>query len=215
LPANAKLCEIEWTSRGVRFVWVERREWRERLPGDDFTDAEADIEYTAHRVHRTRGLIAFEWDLVSGHAALLIQRLPSGENYREAKVRFEALLDPLVKVSKFDAVCISPAILALENSGEVRHRQLEHATERGSKIAFQSRSRGASAFDDPVLKLARQALGDKLDGCHGNFYMGMPGDDQREVHIKLYGKDQRLGVFGGCLEPEIRHVLSRVRHHCG
>jgi hypothetical protein len=31
----------------------------------------------------------------------------------------------------------------------------------------------------------------------------------------LNAKDQRLGIFGECQEVDIRHVLSRVRHHCG
>ena len=153
--------------------------------------------------------------MVSGHAALLIQRLPSGNNYHEAKTCFEAELEPLIKVSKFGTVYISPSILRLEKSGEVRHRQLQHATERGATISFRSRHRAVSAFDHPALKKAREALGDKLAGQHGNFYWPMPEQDGREIHVKLYAKDQRVGIFGECSEQEVRHVLGRVRHHCG
>lgn len=211
LPANPVLSSVAWSPRAVRFVWVERRTWLEHLPDEDYVDG--DIEYT-HRVHRARGLIAFDWDLVSGHAALLIQRLPSGENYRETKTRFEAQLEPFVKVSKFAPLYVNAAILSLEKSGEVRHRQLEHATERGGKISFLSRNRISGAFEDPALKKAREALGDKLDGCHGNFFLSMPEEAEREIHIKLYAKDQRLGIFGEYSEHEVRHVLCRVRHHC-
>jgi hypothetical protein len=213
LPANPVLSSVAWSSGAVRFVWVERRDWREHLPDEDYVDG--DIEYTAHRVHRARGLITFDWDLVSGHAALLVQRLPSGENYRDTKTRFEAHLEPFVKISKFTPLYINAAILSLEKSGEVRHRQLEHVTERGGKINFLSRNRISGAFEDPALKKARDALGDKLDGCHGNFFLRMPHQSEREVHIKLYAKDQRLGIFGECSEQEVRHVLCRVRHHCG
>jgi hypothetical protein len=212
LPANPLLSTVAWTSRSVRFVWVDRREWREHLPDEDYIDG--DIEYTAHRLHHARGLIAFDWDLVSGHAALLIQRLPSGENYRETKTRFEAQLEPFVKITRFDPLYVNAAILALEKSGEVRHRQLEHVTERGGKINFLSRNRISGAFEDPALKKAREALGDKLDGCHGNFFL-KTDEPGREIHIKLYAKDQRLGIFGECSEHEVRHVLCRVRHHCG
>lgn len=213
LPVNPRLSAVEWTPDAVRFIWIEKREWRERLPDEDYKAA--DIEFTAHRVNRARGLIAFDWDLVSGHAALLIQRLPSGNMYGEAKVSYEAELEPLVKISKFGAVYVSPAILRLEKSGEVRHRHLEHATERGAKISFQSRHRAVGAFDDPALKKAREALGDRLAGQHGNFYWPLPNANGREIHVKLYAKEQRLGIFGECIAQEVRHVLGRIRHHCG
>ncbi len=168
LPANPQLCAVEWTPSGVRFVWVEKRVWRERHPEEDFQ--RDDIEFTANRVRVARGLVAFDWDLVSGHAALLIQRLPSGSDYGSARRRFETELQPLVKIGGFEGVYISSAITALEKSGEVRHRQLEHATEYGGKISFVSRAPKVCAMSDPTLKKAREALGDTLAGRHGNFY---------------------------------------------
>ena len=122
-------------------------EWRQRAPDEDFQ--RDDIEFTANRLSVARGLVAFDWDLVSGHAALLIQRLPSGSDYGSARRRFEAELQPLVKIGQFEGVYISPAITALEKSGEVRHRQLEHATELGEKISFVSRAPNACAMSDP------------------------------------------------------------------
>ena len=32
LPANPRLASVNWTPQTVRFVWVERRPWREHLP---------------------------------------------------------------------------------------------------------------------------------------------------------------------------------------
>ena len=53
LPANPRLSAVEWKPHAVRFVWIEKREWRERLPEEDY---EADgVEFTAHRVHRRVG----------------------------------------------------------------------------------------------------------------------------------------------------------------
>ena len=57
-------------------------------------------------------------------------------------------------------------------------------------------------------------MGDSLAGRHGNFYWPMPGEVKREIHIKLYGKDQRVGIFGECSEEEVRYVLRGVRGHC-
>lgn len=212
LPANPMLCAVEWTPSGVRFIWVEKRVWRERAPDEDYHHD--NIEFTANRLRVARGLIAFDWDLISGHAALLIQRLPSGSDYGSARRRFEAELQPFVKIGGFENMPISSAIIALEKSGEVRHRQLEHATEYGGKISFVSRAPKVCATSDPTLKKARQALGDALAGRHGNFYWPMPGVTKREIHVKLYAKDQRLAIFGECSEEEVRYVLHSVRGHC-
>lgn len=42
LPANPVLSSVAWSQQAVRFVWVERREWREHLPDEDYV--EEDIE---------------------------------------------------------------------------------------------------------------------------------------------------------------------------
>ncbi|MBL8792392.1 MAG: hypothetical protein JNM56_00660 [Planctomycetia bacterium] len=212
LPKAPQLCSVEWTPTRARLVWVEKRVWRERAPEEDF--GRDDLEFTASRVRRSRGLIAFDWDLVSGDAALLIERLPTGNDYGAERRRFELELEPLVKISKFEGVYVSSAIPGIEKSGEVRHRQLEHATERGARISFVSRAKNVCALADPALRKARDALGDALAGRHGNYYWPMPGEEPREVHVKLYAKDQRLALFGECSEGEVRHVLRCVRGHC-
>ena len=74
LPVNRQLCAVEWTPSGVRFVWVEKRVWRQCAPDEDFR--RDDIEFTANRLSVARGLVAFDWDLVSGHAALLSSASP-------------------------------------------------------------------------------------------------------------------------------------------
>lgn len=212
LPANPELCSVEWSSNRVCFVWVQRRTWYEHLPEEDYQ--EDDIEYTARRRHIARGLITFHWDLTSGHAALLIQRLPKGNNYKEIKGAYSFVLEPLVKLSKFQPVHISGSILKLERSGEVRRRSMEVVTGRGGRAKFTSGVRKVDAFEgDPDLKNARTALGTKLIGRHANFSWPMPDDEERELHVKIYAPDQRLAIFGGCTEEEVRHVLCRVRHH--
>ncbi|MBY0458031.1 MAG: hypothetical protein K2V38_11880, partial [Gemmataceae bacterium] len=213
LPPNPQLCSVEWSPRRVCFVWVQRRIWYEHLPDEDYQ--EDDIEYTARRRHQARGLITFHWDLASGHAALLIQRLPKGNNYKDIRGTFAAVLEPLVRLSKFEPVAISGSIMRLERSGEVRRRSMEMVTARGSRAKFTSGGRRVDAFDDPDLKNARTGLGTKLIGRHGNFSWTMPDDSDRELHVKIYAPDQRLAIFGQCTEDEVRHVLSRVRHHCG
>jgi hypothetical protein len=211
LPANPTLCTVEWGPERARFVWVERRVWYEHVPDEDYQ--EDDLEYTARRRHQSRGLVTFDWDLTSGHAALLIQRLPKGSNYKEIKRAFSAVLEPLVRISKFQPMAVSGSILKLEKSGEVRRRSVEMVTGRGGRVKFTSGVRKADAFDDPDLKNARNGLGSKLIGRHANFTWPMPEDKERELHVKIYAPDQRLAIFRECTEEEVRHVLCRVRHH--
>jgi hypothetical protein len=213
LPANPTLCSVEWCSERVRFVWVQRRVWYEHIPAEDY--AEDDIEYTARRRHTSRGLVTFDWDLTSGHAALLIQRLPKGSDYKEIKRGFTAILESLVRISKFEEVAISGSILSLERSGEVRRRSMEMVTGRGGRVKFTSSGKKADAFDDPDLKNARAGLGTRLIGRHANFTWPMPEGDERELHVKIYAPDQRLAIFGECSEGEVRYVLCRVRHYSG
>jgi hypothetical protein len=218
LPAVPKLCSVEWAPDRVRFVWVEKRPVRERVKSEDLKGADigrdADLEFDAYRRRISRGIVAFDWDLVSGHAALLIQCLPSGNDYEAARGRFVAELEPLVEFTRFDRVRVSSAIIPIEQSNEVERRQVEHATDRGSGIVYRSPRRGVDAFSDPVVLGARTATGNKLAGRLGNFYWPIEGEKPRRIHVKLYAADQRIGIFGECSEEEVRHVLSRIRHHC-
>jgi len=80
---------------------------------------------------------------------------------------------------------------------------------------FTSRGRKRDAFqDDPDLSASRNALRDTA-AVLGNFYwQPVEGSLKREVHVKLYAQDQRVGVFGELDEVDVRYVLSRIRHHC-
>lgn len=213
LPEKPTLSSIWWSDQRVRFLWVERRDWEERLEDQDFT--RDGVLFKAHRPTLERGTTSFDWDLVSGHAALMIQRLPSGAQYTAIRDRYVAELEPLVGIGSFDAVQASRGIAAIQRSGEARSRELAQETRRGSRVTFTSRGRKRDAFqDDEELRASRDALGSTA-AVLGNFYWN-PVEDQlkREVHVKLYAQDQRVGIFGELDESDVRYVLSRIRHHC-
>lgn len=214
LPEETTLSSIEWTMKRLRFVWVEKRQWEERVPEEDIESA--DMVWRAHRIKSARGLTTFDWDLVSGHAMLMIQRLPSGTKYRQIRDQFEKELEPIVGLSQFERVRVSRAIQLIEESGEVRRRQLAYETRRGGKARFTSASRSADTYADPDLERAGQALGGEAAGLLGNFYWHpVPGILKRELHSTLYAPDQRVGIFGERREREVRHVISRIRHYSG
>lgn len=213
LPEGIRLASIEWTPERARFVWIEKRQWEERVPDEDMQ--EDDMVWRAYRVHVSRGIIAFDWDLMSGHAMLMIQRLPRGARYARVRDRFEEELEPLVALSQFDRVRVSRGILPIQESGEVRRRQVRYQTRRGGRATFTSASWSRDAFADPALDRAEEALGDETAGLLGNFYW-LPAEEKlgQELHSKIYASDQRIGLFGEHEEGDVRYVVSRVRHHC-
>ena len=212
LPQDPTLSSIEWSPHRVRLVWVEQRKWEIRLSESDYE--EDGTHYKAYEEQIARGITTFDWDLVSGQAALMIQRLPSGERYHEVKQHYEQQLEAFLHIGNFTPIAIRHSIHNIENSGEARKRQIAHETQRGSRVTYTSRSRQTDAFADPDLKKSRQALGRQTASVLGNFYwQPEPPHLDRTIHIKLYANDQRVGIFGECKEGEVKYVLSRIRHH--
>ena len=213
LPEETTLSSIEWTPERVRFVWIEKRQWEERVSEEDIE--EEGMVWRAYRINVSRGLIAFDWDLASGHAMLMIQRLPRGTKYHHIRDRFERELEPILDLSQFEQVRVSRAIQRIQESGEVRRRQLAYQTRRGGKATFTSADWSRDTFADPDLERAGQALRSGTAGLLGNFYwLPVQGKLGRELHSKLYASDQRVGVFGEHLEQNVRYVLFRIRYYC-
>ena len=204
------MSSVEWTKDRVRFIWVEKREWN--LRRDDLDSEEDGVLYKAYEDKVARGVTSFDWNLATGQAALMIQRLPSGERYDEIRQDYEDAIEDAVHISNFTRVKITKAIKKLEKSDEVNNRQVAHETGQGGRAQFTSKSRKTDAFDDPDLKKSRDALG-QTSSVLGNFYwQEKDGKLDRQLHTKLYASDQRVGVFGECTEEEVQYVLSRIRH---
>jgi hypothetical protein len=213
LAEGPTLSSVEWTPHRVRFVWIEKRQWEERAAEEDFE--ERGIVWRAYRINVSRGLIAFDWDLVSGHAMLTIQRLPRGTKYHLIRAEFERKLEPAIGLSQFEQMRVSRAIHPIEASNEVRRRQLAYRTRYGGKATFTSADQSSDTFADVALERVGQALREGTTGWLGNFYwIPIEGKPEREFHAKLYASDQRIGIFGEQKEQDVRHVLSRIRHYC-
>ncbi len=212
LPEERTLASVEWTKSSVRFVWVEKREWEMRLSDEDVEENE--ILYKAYKPQLARGITTFDWNLLTGDAALMIQRLPSGEKYDEIRVAYEAEIEKFMKISDFTPVRARRAIRKLEKGNEALNRKVEHETQTGGKVSFTSKGRKADAYADKDLKKARDALGGQTVSVLGNFYFVPKSPKlERNIHIKVYSKDQRVAIFGECTEEEVVYVLSRVRQH--
>jgi hypothetical protein len=214
LPEKATLSSILWTRDRIRFVWVEPRQWVERIQAHDLK--EPGMVWRAYAINVTRSLISFDWDLISGHGWLMIQQPKRGREYRSIRNRFERLLDPIIEIRQFDRVRVSRAIHRIQASDEVRRRQVEYLTTRGGTAEFTSAGEGRDVFsDDPDLYRAGQALGGDAAGLQGSFYWTpVPGSLAREVYTKIYESDQRVAIFAEHSEQDVRYVLSRIQHYC-
>jgi hypothetical protein len=118
----------------------------------------------------------------------------------------------MIDVDNFTPVRVGRSIIHLEQLPGVRRRQIEHSTDRGSQIKYVSSQREIDAFDDPALARARRGAGRHVVGRLGNFYWHID-QTNREIHVKVYASDQRVGFFGECSESEVRHVLRIVRQN--
>jgi hypothetical protein len=214
LPDAPTLSAVEWSQDRVRFIWIEKRDWELRRRDLDPEGESNGIHFKAFENKMARGITSFDWNLATGEAALMIQRLPSGERYDEIRRQYEQAIEEAVHVSNFTRRDVRKAIRNIEESKEASKRQVAIETQRGGRASFTSRSRKADVFEDPDLKKSRKAMG-RTASVLGNFYWldAAPHLDRR-LHVKVYATDQRVAIFGECTEGEVQYVLSRVRHHC-
>lgn len=213
LPDEPTLSSVEWDGERVRFIWVEKREWTKRRSDLDEPASEDGIVYKAYEETLARGVTSLDVDLSTGHAALMIQSLPTGEGYDEIRREYEDAIEDAMNVGNFTRTEIVRAIKKLEKSNEVSNRQIAHETAAGSRARFTSKSRKADAYDDVALKKSRDALG-PTGAVLGNFYWqeAVPAL-ARTIHTKLFAADKRVSIHGECTEEEVKYVLSRVRYH--
>jgi hypothetical protein len=157
----------------------------------------------------TRGVTTFRVDLISGASELMIQKLPSGTDYEDIKDDYLFKLSNFIDTYPFDMLKLRKVIKSAETSDEVEKRQINFDTIAGGKIAFKSRGKGNDYTSDPNLSDARNALGQDISGSLGNFYWKPNGILVRPIHTHIY--DDRMAIFGQCVEREVNYVLSRIR----
>ena len=169
------------------------------------------MEFDAFEVLQSRGIVSFTCDLVSGLAELSVQRLPSGNAYVAEKNKYLLQLGRFFDVAKLSMQKVSGAIKKVDQAAGIRKRSSQLATALGYQVTYTSRSLKDDVYKDPTVRKARKALGSTVVGRLGNFYWPISG---RDVHIKLYAKDQHIGIFGECTEAEVTSVLSEIRGYC-
>lgn len=213
LPDEPTLASVSWTPHNIRFVWNEKRVWYERREDED--EEEGEMIKRAWERKTGRGTLAFDWDLTTGAAMVMIQRLPSGTRYTIVRDRIAESVHPFVDLRMFELVRVSQAIKPLLESGEVRERKTNWETKSGGKAGFSSVGKHFSVKDDDTLKRMHDQGGDDLRGSMGVMYWIPNGSDlESELSTVIDRKDQRLAIRGERREKEVRHVVGCVRRYC-
>jgi hypothetical protein len=208
IPDNVELSQVIHDSKILKFKWVERRIWK--MPLEERIEDDKYIE--TYQMNTTRGVTTFRIDLITGNAELMIQRLPTGTQYQKIKDDYLHKLSNIMEIYSFQPTGLLRVIRFIEGSEEVDKRQINFETISGGKVAFKSRSRGADFTDDTTLYSARTALGQNVSGSLGNFYWKPNEVLARSIHTHIYPRDDRVAIFGQCVEREVNYVLSRIRY---
>jgi hypothetical protein len=228
LPEKMKVSSILHDGSRLRITAIKKREWWERDPDYDATTVTnegdpVDLRAFVHRV--TRGLVAFEWDLMANTAFLQISQLPRGSRYEEVAREFFDLIAGWLDVNRFSVVDLRRAIKKLHileeaRTGETRSHGINYRTLKGRRFEAKSASPADPLLGEPPLDAALAAVRKSGVGHLGNFYWlpkrgTKPGGSllSAEIHVVIVGQHNRIDFTTPNVEKTVRHVLSRIRSH--
>jgi len=225
LPEKLSLSSIEHSSNRLRVTAIERRDGWERDETNDRSEQAGDerIQYRAYVKRVSRGLIAFEWDLIQNVATVQISQLPSGFRYEQALGRFNTLVKRWLPMDTFTSLGLARAIqrfheweaegLAITRSHSIGYRTPGNRELVGKTLDPQGVFLGQEDIVDDAMNNAKTH---GSVGSSGNFYF-LPSSDAHnplslEVHAILWAGDlQRVNFPTSNVESEVRYVLRRIR----
>jgi hypothetical protein len=208
VPNEPTLSSVVHNNQALKFKWVDKRVWNELL--DEKTEGDKFIKI--YQINLSRGITTFRVNLITGNAELMIQRLPKGVYYERIKNAYLDELANFIELSSLTQLNLRSSIRSIENSTEVDKRLIDLEHIGGGRVEYKSKDRGTDYRANPDLSRSRIALGENVSGRKGNFYWKPNRSLERKILTHIYAKDNRLGIFGQCLESEVNYVLSRVRH---
>lgn len=216
LPEEPRIISIDREENEFKIRWVVKRERMQLLGEERITDEEdREIIIKKYLPRNLRATTIFQACLITGKAELLIHNLPQGANTTYNKER-ELYLDKLDKWfgwGELSNTNLNSAISPIEESEEVRTRNLDLRTSKGSHIGFSSPSKNQGIDSDPDACQARESV-DTGVGDRGNFYW-LPGSSDgelnREIHTRIY--EEEVSFLGECREEEVGYVVDRIRHY--
>lgn len=224
LPKQLSLSSITHSQDRLRITAVERRDSWEReedLDRDERTDDGNAVQYRAYIHYVSRGILAFEWNLITGTATLQISQLPTHFKYEDSLKDFTELIGQWLNLNMFPPTDLSQAISRfheLEENGtpETRSHGIDYTTFTGRRLQGRSASSQDSLLGEAVIDNALKNVRQLGTGHLGNFYF-LPASGNpltEEVHASILGDRQRISFPTANEEEVVRYVLQRVRAAC-
>lgn len=221
------LATIRHTADGISFLWVRgnvalfRRkdlEYVDEVEGDE-------IEYHAYERRWSRVAARFEWRFDSNLAAVLIARREERDYAQQRDVVLQAVDDAVTERPDWPALDISRVITQLDAAGlEAAEGGAEQAGVRVNYTVFQgaaanirlaSTSQDGSYQDDAAVREVRRAVDPaRFVGGSGDCYLtptAEPDAERRELHLRLYGREQRVLLWGKMMSEEVWGVVNDLR----
>jgi len=224
LPQSLTLSSIEHVpNRSFKILAVEgRNNWERCQEHDDsFDDDGVHVERHAYRNQVLRGIMIFNWNLVSNQARLQISQLPSNGSYERAERTFQSLVQPWFPFNLFQKLDLRRPITRLtelEDLGtpEARSHGFSLKTPGGRNITAASPTSHDSVHGEPNLDRALRTLRPNSIGHLGNFYwLPTPQNNLNdEIHTIIVGNKGRINFPTPNPQEDFEFVLSRVRTLC-
>lgn len=208
-PGELSLSVIEWTPTNVKFVWIVKVDYDERVEDEDSWDEDRNLEFRAYRPRIQRGVVSLDWNLVSGQAMLMIQRMPTETIHKDVLADTWKQICKFIDSDMFKQIKLGKVIEHLEKDNDVRVRRGITEAANGLRADYRSKSKKHDAKTLSNYKKSKQALG-KSFGYFGNFYWKVNDEISKEIHTNLYSKNNSILIFSQHPESEVRHVIECI-----
>jgi hypothetical protein len=219
-----ELATVRHFPEAISFVWVRgsparfRRkdlDYEEEIDGDD-------VEFHAYERRWSRVAARFEWLFEANLAAVLLARHEE-RNYAEQRDLVLRTVDsviperrswPSLDVPRIITQLDSAGLEAAEGEGVVTVRM--HSTVfygASANVRLAARTEASGYQNDAGVREVRRAVDPtRLTGGAGDCYLTPSGEEERrELHLRLYGPEQRVLLWGRMTSQEVWDLVTDLR----
>ncbi len=226
-PEELTLATVRHRADGISLLWVRGSAALSRRPDlnyEEVVDGD-EIEYHAYERRWSRVAARFEWHFDRNVAAVLLARRDE-RDYAEQRAIVLHVVDLLIEeratwvpldisrvITRLDAAGLD----ATEDSqGGVR---INNTVFQGAaaSVRLAASAQDASYQDDAAVRQVRLAVDPaQFVGSSGDCYLTPSGDDEfekRELHLRLYGRERRVLLWGKMVADEVWRVITDLQAH--